>query len=225
MADDLLSLPLPAPDAVSKLDLSPMRLLQDGWDFVKPYYLETMGMVLAGMVFSGVLAKIPLLGMLLGVGIGAAVSAGVVYFLLGRYRGDSVGFDAALIPIREKAVDIILTHALSTLAIIVGFFLLVIPGILAMALFAFALPLAVLTRTPAVDALKYSFELVKPQLGSVVVFVLALVLANVLGALMCGVGLLVSIPASIGAFVLVLAKLFGISRQALPVGDSGPRPT
>lgn len=40
------------------------------------------------------------------------------------------------------------------------------------------------------DALKRSFDLVKPQLGNVVVFTLAFFGINIVGALLCGIGLL-----------------------------------
>jgi uncharacterized membrane protein len=50
---------------------------------------------------------------------------------------------------------------------------------------------------PAFEAIKASFGLVNKNLGTVVVLFLASILAFFIGAILCGIGLLVTIPVTI----------------------------
>ncbi|MGH8948447.1 MAG: hypothetical protein ACRDXF_06255, partial [Acidimicrobiia bacterium] len=50
---------------------------------------------------------------------------------------------------------------------------------------------------PAFDAIKASFALVNKNLGSVVGLFFASILAFIVGAILCGIGLIVAIPVTI----------------------------
>ena len=76
----------------------------------------------------------------------------------------------------------------------IGSFLCVIPGLIASVMLMFTV-VAVLDRNLApIDAVKASFDTAKNNFGPVLVTWLVMVLVAVVGALLCGVGLLVAVP-------------------------------
>lgn len=76
----------------------------------------------------------------------------------------------------------------------IGFILLVIPGIIATFLLYYTLQFVIDRDQEPVAALKSSFELTSKNVGPLLLLALALVAINFVGALLCGLGLLVTIP-------------------------------
>jgi uncharacterized membrane protein len=83
-------------------------------------------------------------------------------------------------------------------------------GSLVVAFFGqFTLLFVVDKRQSPIDALKSSFALVNKNLGTVVVLFLATLLAEMIGAILCGVGLLVAFPVAIIATTYMYRRLLG----------------
>lgn len=64
-------------------------------------------------------------------------------------------------------------------------------------------------RLGVVDAIKASFALVNKNLGTVIVLFLAVVVAEIIGAALCGIGLLVALPVAIIATTYLYRRLLG----------------
>ena len=64
---------------------------------------------------------------------------------------------------------------------------------------------------PAWDAIKASFDLVNRNVGTVIVLFLASILAFFIGAILCGIGLLVTIPVTIIATAYAYRMMTGQS--------------
>jgi len=88
----------------------------------------------------------------------------------------------------------IITSILVSLMTTVGMLLCVLPGI-AVAVFAyFSLYFVIDRQLSPVDAIKASFGLVRDNLGNTILWVLVAFVMMVVGACLCGVGLLVAMP-------------------------------
>lgn len=84
---------------------------------------------------------------------------------------------------------------------IAGILLFVIPGIIASVLLVFA-PYMVMDRgLGPIDAIKTSFEKTKEHFWGLLLLLLAVILLNIVGALLLGVGLIITMPVSFLAVI------------------------
>lgn len=84
---------------------------------------------------------------------------------------------------------------------IAGILLFIVPGIIAAVLLVFA-PYMVIDRDMGpIDAIKTSFEKAKEHFWGVLLLLLAIILLNILGALLLGVGLVLTMPVSFLAVI------------------------
>lgn len=86
------------------------------------------------------------------------------------------------------------TALLTSLIIGVGMLLLYLPGIVAAFFLMFSVKFAVDKQLGPIDAMKASFNLVKANVGSVILVWLVAGVASSVGTLACGVGVLVTVP-------------------------------
>lgn len=93
------------------------------------------------------------------------------------------------------------------LLVMIGFILLVIPGIIFLVRFSYYMYFIVDKNMGPVDALTKSWEITKGNTLLLIGFVLALFLINVVGALLILIGLLVTIPLSMVSAAYVYRKL------------------
>ena len=96
------------------------------------------------------------------------------------------------------------------LAIGIGLLVCIIPGLIAAVLFAFAGYAVIDARDgDAVGAIKRSFEIVKGNFGAVLGLMVLLTLVNIVGALLCGIGLLFTYPMTSVAIAYAYRTLNG----------------
>jgi uncharacterized membrane protein len=96
-------------------------------------------------------------------------------------------------------------------AIMVGFILLIVPGVLLALVTMFSVFIFIDTELSPGEALKESSRITKGHLGQLFLFSLTLIGINILGALALMIGLLVSIPVSLLATVHAYRSLEKIS--------------
>lgn len=95
------------------------------------------------------------------------------------------------------------------LAIVLGLLLLIVPGIIFALMFMFATLIVIDRERGPIEAMKESMRITRGHKWPLLGFALVLVLLNVLGLLALGVGLLVSIPVSLLAFMHAYRSLAG----------------
>jgi uncharacterized membrane protein len=144
-----------------------------------------------GMFFSFGYLMFSLLGALVSLLIQAAVVRGA----LGITRGERIDLNTFLST--ENLGQIVLAAILLAIGTAVGLILCIIPGLIFIFYSQFTYQFIIDKGLPAFDAIKASFDLVNRNLGSVVGLFLASILAFIVGAILCGVGLLVAIPVTI----------------------------
>jgi len=107
-------------------------------------------------------------------------------------------------------LPLFLLSVISSLLIILGFILLILPGIYLTVCYLFASMLVIDRRLDFWPAMELSRRTVQTQWFGFFVFVLLLVLVNLGGALLLGIGLLVSLPVSACAVAAAYADVFGL---------------
>jgi hypothetical protein len=118
---------------------------------------------------------------------------GMYSMALKQVDGRTIGVKD-LVPSTDILPSLALASVLATLASLVGFLCLVIPGWIIWGLFLFTLPLVVDRRVKATDAMGMSWTTLKSQWLQATVFVLVLWALQIGGMLLCLVGSLVTFP-------------------------------
>lgn len=122
----------------------------------------------------------------------------------------------------DKAIHYLLATIITSIFVIVGLFLLIVPGII-VAIMTIFVPFIILeTRAPSFKdlsfwkAIKRSYQMTKGKKWKIFTFLLVAVLVNILGLIALGVGLLVSAPVTGIALAAVYNKMKGQHQESAP---------
>lgn len=151
--------------------------------------------------------------------IGVIISIGVFKIFLKLERNESANF-SDLIQHYKLFLKYVLSHIVTVLVIIVGFILLIFPGIIFALRYSMVPWLVVDKELWPFPALKESSKMTYGHKWQLLKFYVVLLGVNILGLLALGVGLLVSVPVSMFAMVHVYNKLLNqpsIQAQKLPI--------
>ena len=118
----------------------------------------------------------------------AGLARGVLAITYGR------PLDVATMFKFDNVVTVIVASLVVGLGTAVGYFLCFIPGLIVMFFSQFYVWFIVDKQMGALDAIKASFALVNKNIGTLIGFFLASLVAYIVGAILCGIGLLVAIP-------------------------------
>ena len=153
----------------------------------------------AGGFFAGAMI-VSLLFSAISWAVQMVIQAGIIKASLGLTRGQKVDLGSAFNGINWGQV--IVASLLIGVGTFVGLLLCVLPGIVWIFMTWYTLYFVIDRDMSAVDAIKASIGLVKDNLGPLLLFFLAAVAAYIVGACLCGVGLLAAIP------VVVIAQAY-----------------
>jgi uncharacterized membrane protein len=121
--------------------------------------------------------------------IGAAIVRAALMLTEGKQ------LDAAQLLKPHKLGDVVVASVLIGIATFVGFILCIIPGLLVMFFTSYTLYFLMdKEELGAIDAIKASFDFTKNNVANVILWFLVSVLAWFVGAILCGIGLIVAIP-------------------------------
>lgn len=129
--------------------------------------------------------------------IASALSAGVIKSALNVVDGKPV--DAGDVISYATKPAVLTTAAILAVATSIGTFLCYVPGIVVGFLTVFAMFFVVDKQLAPVDAIKASVSLVTAHLGETIIFYLLGIVVIVVGAILCGIGLLAAIPVVVAA--------------------------
>ena len=93
------------------------------------------------------------------------------------------------------------------LAVVGGLILIIIPGIIWAVRFSFSPIIVIDTKSGPVAAMKESYAITKGNFWKLVLFFFVMALLNLLGFVLFGIGLILSIPVSTMAYIYVYRKL------------------
>ena len=126
------------------------------------------------------------------VALGAIMQAGFARGVLGLTYGRPL--DVGTMFKFDNVVTVIVAGLIVGVAYGVGLILCVIPGLVVLFFSQFYVWFIVDKKMSAFDSIKASFSLVNRNVGTMIGFFLATILAYLVGAILCGIGLLVAIP-------------------------------
>ena len=158
------------------------------------YSWSTTSMGLGGILVS-------IVGWFVSLIVGAAIQSGYISGVLDIANGQQVSVGSFFRP--RNIGQVIVAGLIVGVITTIGFFLCIIPGVIASIMLVFTVVALLDRNLSAVDAVKTSFDLSKANFGNVFVTWLAMVAIVFVGALLCGVGLIVAVP--VAALILVYA--------------------
>jgi len=183
------------------------------WFFIGATVIIAIAQIAIGMVSGaidsatgGSFDEPTVLGNLVSYLLGVLVSMGMTAFFLAAHDNPhGVEYGALWHP--NPYLKFFATSILASVAVVVGLFLLVVPGLIAMVLFMFSTFLVIDRGLGPIDALKESMELTKGNRWPLFGFILLCMLIILVGVLALGVGLLVAVPIVGLAFVFAYRLL------------------
>ncbi len=128
------------------------------------------------------------------------IQSGIVKGSLDLTRGKPISVGSMFSGI--DWAQVIIAAVILAIATTVGFVLCILPGFVVLFLTSFSLYFIIDKGMSAVDGIRASISFTMANAGTLIVFFLACIAAFIVGALLCGVGLLVAIP------VVVLATAY-----------------
>jgi len=133
--------------------------------------------------------------------------AGMIRMASNQIRGRAPRVED-LFGITDVWLDVVLGSVLYGAAIFVGAWFFLIPGLIAAGVFMFTLPLVVEGKLPATGAMIQSWHTLKSQWLTATIFQFVLFLVAGAGALLCGIGLLLTGPLYCLSIAILYHDLF-----------------
>jgi uncharacterized membrane protein len=115
----------------------------------------------------------------------------------------------------RKVINVIIAYFLFEILMVIGLILCIVPGIIVASRLYFFFFFIIDEDCGPIEALSKSWEATKGETWNIVLLLLAFLLVNIVGAICCGVGLLVTVPMSYIGFAIVYRKLV----VQAPAGD------
>ncbi|WOD37448.1 hypothetical protein [Nodosilinea sp. E11] len=145
--------------------------------------------------------------------ISPVLSAGYYFVAFQVARGRSVSFNDFFLGF-NKFLPIFLTALVSTLLTAIGFVFLLLPGIYLAIAYLFAQPLVIDKSADFWQAMETSRKLITKKWFSFFALLLAIFVLNLGGALLLGIGLLVTLPLSVCIVAAAYEDIVGLNSVA-----------
>ncbi len=180
--------------------------IQRGWDVFKnsavPMIVGTLIVLVATVLVGQLNHTIPFLGLIASVLLTGLFVGGLTVMAAKANRGEHVDVPDVLTPFRDRPGDYLLVG----LVMQAGLLACGIGVVATFVIFLFA-PVLVAQGDDYQTALGRAKDLSFANLGSVFLLALVLIALNILGALACGIGLVVSLPVTYVAIVEAFDQL------------------
>jgi len=193
------------------------------WFFVGSSIVIAIAYIVAGAITSGINAALggsaedpTLVGSAVNYVLGTLISMGVTAFYLAAHDNpDAVELSALWHP--QPFVKFFVASLLVTLAIVIGFVLLIVPGIIAMLFFMFSTFIVIDRELGPIEAMKESMRITAGHRWTLLGLIAVLFLIVLAGMIALLIGLVVAAPVASLAFThayRVLSSRAGIPPQA-----------
>jgi uncharacterized membrane protein len=190
-----------------RLELPIGDCIRRGWDLALQNLGPFIGYTCLVIAIHVALAFIPILGWVAGIVINPALSAGYFIYIRKKIRGEQAEFQDFFGGF-DYLGQLFILGLVSGFLIFIGTLLCIIPGLYLMVGYMFSSFLVVARRLDFWPAMETSRRAVTDNLGSMIIFLLALIGINILGAVACLVGLIITVPLSYCATVVAFHMIF-----------------
>ena len=193
-------------NATSEINIG--KWINQGWDLVIANFTEFLIISIIYVVLiiaasSTVLIKFILSGPL---------TVGIFYVIFNKMRGKQInvgdvsqGFNFF--------VAAVLADILITVFVTLGFFFLIIPGIVISALYMFTFPLILEKNMDFWQAMETSRKVVTKNIFELSIFMLVLYIFIIVGVMLFFVGFLVALPVAFAAIAIAYKDIFGLEQE------------
>lgn len=186
---------------------------KDPWFYVSVTAALTIFSVVVNSLTGNGSGIIGLIGFLIGLAASTVVTIAYARLALSVQTGEHVSWEGLWAP--ENFLNMLGATILQSIVVVIGFILLIIPGIIVSLMLCFTQLLVVDQKKNPIEAMKESYRLTKGHLFQLFLFVLTLLVINIVGAILLLVGLLVSIPVSLIAVAHVYKKVSALQGAPL----------
>lgn len=195
---------------------SPIEVLKQGFKLFKENLVAFLKLgaillilnIISGMLTGGEANRSPFMVILSLVisGVSILIQIGMTKIILDIHDGKKLNLEYLykLYPLFVRYLGASIIYGV---AVVIGLILLIIPGIIIAIKFQFYSFLIVDKNEGIIDSLKKSAKLTEGHMMNLFILGVLLIIINLVGAMLLGLGLLVTIPTSVMAMVYVYRKL------------------
>lgn len=195
--------------AQTPLNLGVGDLLREGWELTKP----NLGLLIGGMLVIGLISMaagmVPFGSLIIGGPLTGGAIAVALRLVSGKHVEFSNFFDGF-----KRFVPLMLVQLVMVAMVFAGTLLLVLPGLYLAIALMFGTHLVVDRDEEFWPALMGSLKVVNAHLGTIAVYMLAMMGLSIVGMLTCGLGMLVVGPLMMVSSTVLYKHLFGIAGGA-----------
>lgn len=196
-------------DKVKNLDINAIEYIKQSYFLLKKNPQMLLGGFLVMLLISGgstLLNIIPILGGSIQIGITGALAGGYIRMIYKVFYGETTTIND-LFSCFNKFTIFLLTILIAGILTSLGFILLIIPGIYLMIAYKFSFHLIALNNFSYWQALETSRKIITRKWFSFFIFFIILVFLNLLGFLLIGIGILITLPISFIAMTLLYINI------------------
>lgn len=199
------------------------RYIKEGWELLMSHFAN---LIVATLIFLGIHfavgSLVPFFG---GMIVSGPLMGGLFYVILDLRRGEEFQIARMFDGFTKKLVPLVLVGAITSIFITIGFFMLILPGLLISGWYLFPYLFVVDKDMDFWPAMEASREIGFENHLNVFLFVVALVAINIAGVMAVGIGLLISVPLSMCSIAIAYDDLTGAQSEAEPGPMSPPPPS
>jgi len=179
------------------------KWLKSAWEFFRANTLNLVAMYAVYLLIAVVTQKLPLLPLIVMPGLFGSV----VIITLRKMRGTEIDLKNMTLGY-DYFLPLVFSSVLVGVMVLAGFIFLIIPGLFIAALYVFTVPLIVDQEMDFWPAMEASRKKVMESPIEYLVFSTMLIALIFLGALLFGVGLLVTMPIAVSALIFAYVEVF-----------------
>ncbi|MCS6933835.1 MAG: hypothetical protein NZM35_01615 [Chitinophagales bacterium] len=199
----------------SGYSLTSTEYIKEGFQIFKKDIGGFVGFTLLYIVISVVLGLIPFIGSLISFVISPALSFGFAIVSRKIYFGEAHSFSDFFGGFKRLG-DLFFVNFLMLIMILIGFLLLIIPGIYLSIAYVFAPYITYFYHEGSFwNNLERSRKLISKEWFSFFIFAILLLLLNIAGLLLLGIGMLVTLPVSAIAVYVAFEKIVGTEEEKM----------
>ena len=186
------------------------KWITNGWDLVFGDFGEFLLISFIYVVILTIAFSTWVVGLILF----GPLTAGFFYIIFNRIRGKEI-YIGDIAKGFSVFVPTFLAGILINIFVSVGYFLLIIPGIVISALYMFALPLIIEKNMDFWEAMEASGKLVTRNIFELSIFMLVLLIFGFIGLILLLVGFFVALPIIFAAIAYAYCDLIGLEEPAI----------
>jgi uncharacterized membrane protein len=185
--------------------------INEAWAIMKKNIGQFIVLGLISLVVAFGVSLIPVVGSIVSLAVTPALIAGFIIVAWDADRGHQVSINRFFEGF-SRLSEFLPVYLLGLLFIFIGFALLIIPGIYLVVCYMLIVPFALFSQPnqQLVQMLENNRKVISKNWFTFFGFVIVIGLLNLAGLILCGIGLLVTLPLTYICFYVLFKRIFGL---------------